>query len=85
MKSAFDRHVREDIFVYQKRYLKKKLEFYVAYHPNAQMNARLKKRLLTRAIWRINRLNPQNNVRPTFVACIDCIVECRQRACRGRS
>ena len=66
MKDAFDRHVREDIFVYQKLLVAKKLDFYVAYHPNAQMNARLKKRLVNRAMWRINQLNPRNNVRPTI-------------------
>jgi len=68
MKSVFDRHVREDIFVYQHRYLMKVLEFRIAYPlanqpANVQVNSnRMKKRLVNRAVWWINRLNAQNNV-----------------------
>jgi hypothetical protein len=68
MKSAFFRHVREDLFVYLERYLEKLLEYRMAYPPanqpaNMQINSnRMKKKLIKRAIWWIIRLNPQNNV-----------------------
>ncbi len=68
MKSAFDRHVREDLFVYQAHFFTKLLEIRMAYPlanqpANMQINSnRMKKKLVNRAVWWINRLNPQNNV-----------------------
>jgi hypothetical protein len=63
MKTTFDRHVRDNIFVYQKLLLAKALDFHLAYAPDADVTTkRTKKRLVDRAIWRINQLEPRHNV-----------------------
>jgi hypothetical protein len=60
MEADLGRHVREDMFVYQKHLLTKQLAFHLAYNPHPLVTTqKIKKRLVNRASWLINRLEPR--------------------------